>query len=254
MDSIDVKIMLEQVHKASQYLATFGISFADKQPDDSHTNLAWNDDNKSLISRKVNGIQLGLNVPKFRLEWIEEGEVVERFPLADQIHGDIVDWIIANAESALMNDAYEFELHYELPYGNWRDSLRYDLISKPALQELSNYLDKGNAACLDFLSENNLNSEVRVWPHHFDVGFYTEINKSKNIFLGGGQAIPDAIVDDMYFYATGWENGDSIDTTGFQELKKGNWYPELNGAGIPSTGISKKDAVTFFNEALEKFN
>ena len=50
------------MHIAAQYLAAAGISFLEKQPDDSHTNVGFSVEDRTLFSRSLlsSGITLQL--------------------------------------------------------------------------------------------------------------------------------------------------------------------------------------------------
>jgi hypothetical protein len=97
-----------------------------------------------------------------------------------------------------------------------------------------------------FLLEYKLESPIRVWPHHFDLGIYASIKNGLD--FGAGLAIADTLVDGLYFYACGWKEGKSIPTKGFDSLSKGEWRSDWDGATLKSEGLNAETGTLFLTE------
>lgn len=248
-----MKQTIQNLHQAAQYLAAAGISFLEKKSDDSHTNVGWNKaENRMETHVFGDKNQLGVNLNTAKIEWLNNGSVTSDIELNSKNHNEIVLWISDQAKQNNISQAYSYSFHYELPYDEVTKDYTYSLDSKDLLK-ISNELTKAQNTFEQFLAKQKLESPIRVWPHHFDLGIYAEL-ESENTFMGAGLAIPDSMVDDFYFYASGYKNGNGIVTKNFGEMKVGEWRSDWNGATLASTNIEVENALVFLNEAKSKFN
>lgn len=246
--------MLKQLHLASQYLAAFGINYIDPKPDDSHTNLDWEASNSRLISRANDqAIQLSLDYKTFSLSGLKDGDVVDQLLLDGKTHSEVLGWINQFTASNQLEKPMKYELHYELPYPPISANYKFELTSTEELEQLADQLSRAKTGFEKFLASNNLISEIRVWPHHFDLGIYAQL--ANQLYLGGGLAIPDSMSDSLYYYTSGWKNGEAIDTSNFKELSEGKWMsPEWNGGLLASSvGQDHDQIVSFLNDSYTEF-
>lgn len=247
--------MIKELHIASQYLAAAGISYVEKKPDDSHTNLGWDSHNNRLTSNVLNseGVQLGLAYEEFALVFLKGDLEISTFPLLNQNHGQVMGWISTQLSSIGVSEAYIYEFHYETGYEKMTDEYVFTHYSKPEIDDVIKRLTIGQSTFERFLITNELESPIRVWPHHFDLGIYALI--SENLFMGGGLAIPDSISEDLYFYASGYLNGESLGSKGVATLTSGDWGKGgFKGAVLENSGVEEEQALTFFNESKKSFS
>lgn len=248
-----MKKTIEQLHLASQYLAAAGISFVEKAADDSHTNLGWNQNHSRLETHLFDsGVQLAVNLESVQLEIIKQGEKIAQINLEGAAHSDVLKWISGEIHKIGIETKYHYQFHYELPYTeiNEGDVFSFD---KSDLNEISARLSIAQEAFQDFLNDNNLESPIRVWPHHFDLGIYVSIKNDGSLFMGAGLAIPDSLVDDLYYYASGYKNGSAIVTKDFSGLSNGDWRSDWNGATLASSQVDKSKAANFVNDVYKGF-
>lgn len=248
-----MKETIQNLHQAAQYLAAAGISFLDKKPDDSHTNLAWNSQ-ESRMETHVFGNQdaLVLNLKNITIEWLKNGSAISKIDLQSKSHSEVVQWISLQAKTNNITKPYSFSFHYELPYNDLTDDYKYSFSSEN-LMNISNELTKAQQAFEQFLDSQKLESPIRIWPHHFDLGIYTKL-VADNTFMGAGLAIPDSLVNDFYFYASAYKNGQAIESKNFGKMTLGEWRTDWNGATLASSNIEVNNALVFLNEAKNKFN
>ena len=244
--------MKKQMHLAAQYLAAAGISFLDKKDDDSHTNLGFNVENNCLETHVLseNNDQLLLSYESFSLIWKSNSGRID-FNLNGATHKQILVWLKETSKTFL-NKEYQYALHYELPY-TIEDSFEFELSSKKELNtliELRSLVQKS----LEEINETlQLNTSIRIWPHHFDTGIYTPLPNSSNA-VGQGLAIPDSVCDEHYLYASGYNENGQIGTSQFNDLSKGYWSSKgFIGAVLPISDITKTDAVEFFNTTIQYY-
>ncbi len=244
--------MLTQLHLAAQYLATAGISFLDKKDDDSHTNLGFSIENKSLETWPLNGegTKLCLDYPNFALHWAALD--TNSLSLDGKSHEDVVDWIQKVSQSSNSNKSYQYNPHYQLPYGMGSKDV-FRLSDAEEVNTLVNLRNLAQKVLIEVLDREDLSSDVRIWPHHFDTGAFSPLENG-NSSVGFGLSIPDSLVNDHYVYLSGYHGHDSLDTTNFPSLTSGDWLNNgFKGAVLPASGVDASTAVQFFSEAINSY-
>ena len=241
------------IHLASQYLAAAGISFLSPKEDDSHTNLGWSEVGSYYYSRPLNdqGDHLTLDLTDFSLRW-ESHDNSEGFELHNRLHSDILAWISDKAAEANMQQPYRYKFHYSLPYlisDNYKFEKQAGAIQKEIeLRSLApKVLDK-------ILNEFGLDSEIRIWPHHFDTGAYASLPSDTNTSIGLGLAIPDSLIVDYYYYVAAYRNNGALPTGGLAALSNGQWLSQgFTGAVLPASDVPEKAIENFFREAISAY-
>ena len=245
--------MEKQMHLAAQYLAAAGISFLEKKSDDSHTNLGFSTENGCLYTHPLskNGEILCLDYEKFSLEW-KSKQNSTTFRLDGATHREVLEWLIDTSQ-IFLNKEYRYKFHYDLPY-TVDDLFTFKLNDSSKLTELMHERNLAQFVLEKIENLYKLSAPIRIWPHHFDTGIYSDIPDS-NISVGLGLATPDAISNNSYLYLTGYKNGSVIDTTGFPLLTSGEWKnDDFKGAILDTTNIVESDGVEFFQEAINQLN
>lgn len=239
------------MHFAAQYLAMAGASFVAKKDDDSHTNLGFSVEGKKMSSRPLhaNGTILLLDYEQFSLEWREpNGSSI--LSLDNTTHKEVLEWIQQRTEKSEIENSYSYNPHYQLPY-TITDDFVFKLIDKNRLHALIELRILAQSVLHSFLEEHQLNSEIRVWPHHFDTGAFVFLEDGTDRSIGLGLAVPDTMINDHYFYISGYCGHDGLDTSAFPKLIHGTWRNTgFKGATLAATGIVHDTATDFFNEAL----
>jgi hypothetical protein len=242
---------LKNIHLSSQYLAAAGKSFLENKDDDSQSNLAWHAASNSLVYRGLRKeIQLTLNLKKGYLIWLQDGSIQAQMDAQKHTHKEIINWISLNAISLGIDRPYVFETNYELDYPKQEDSsmLSFNLTHASILAQTFTLAQN---CFISFINTNELTSEIRVWPHHFDLGIYTEIKP--NFSLGAGLAIPDSLENELYFYASGWYKGQSVETKNLPKLEIGAWHQAWNGGTLKAANQTEESLEIFLNEVKSGF-
>jgi hypothetical protein len=244
-------VIRHEVHLAAQYLAAAGISFLDKKEDDSHTNLQYNADEATLHTRPLNeaGDTLSFNYNDFSLVW-NDNEKNKVFGLDGKSHEQVLKWIQATTTVADLKLPYRYQLHYELPY-EITDAFTFKLSDLSALKKLGDIRTLAQNVLEVFVEEQQLKSEVRVWPHHFDTGAFAPLKNNTDVSISLGMAIPDTICDDHYFYIAGYKEGNALVTNKLPRLSVGKWMNEgFKGAILPVGNSNSITVHSFYKEAL----
>lgn len=246
--------MTKEIHIAAQYIAAAGISFLEKQADDSHTNLGWDVRTSSIIGQNLNkdGLHMALSYLDFSIEFRRKERVLAKIPLSMSKHQNNIKWFEEVFRDLLFEKPYQFKLHYSLPYEDLNEDFVFPYRNEKNLRELILLRNMAYNVLTEISSGHNEKASVRIWPHHFDTGCLLWLSDMESI--GIGLAIPDKMVDRYYFYVSGWRGHEMMDTTGFRSLSNGNWTKkQWKGAVLKAGGRSIDDVRQFFNEALDLY-
>ncbi len=246
--------MEKMIHMAAQYLATAAIRFLPAKDDDSHTNLGLNVKEGYLYSRSF-GEQsyfLSLSYTDFSLNFHGPNDI-SKLLLHGKSHKEIISWITQTCGQVISSIEYKFSLHYELPYA-FDDDFVFEIDEPDEVTELLKLRRLAHAVFTNFLKENHFESEIRIWPHHFDTGIFFSFNKDNDKQLGMGLAIPDDMLNAHYFYVSGYDQNGVIDTNDFGPLEQGKWIQNgFKGAVLEASGSDPLTFVNFLNEVKEEY-
>lgn len=162
-----------------------------------------------------------------------------------------MEWIKEKLITIGVKEDYKYSFHYEIPFKISNEFVfhkpnKQDLDSLVLLRRLA---DKG----IQLFLENGLwESEIRIWPHHFDTGAFFSLKKG--LSMGIGLAIADEIVEQPYFYAAAYDVNGAIDVSSFSDLNIGAWMNHgFKGAILESTNVSEKEVAAFFDNGLKHY-
>lgn len=250
----DNPVMEKMMYLLAQYLAAAGISFLEKEPDDRHTNLGFSVEKSSMYSRPLSDKEdtLSVNYRKFALEW-NSNSSSDTLLLDGTTHAEILSWIVRMSLKAEINQQYEYSFHYASPY-SIKDNFIFKILDAKRLEELLALRAFSQTVLELFLKEHKLNSEIRIWPHHFDTGAYAIYDDMSNKAIGLGLAVPDTVCNEHYFYISGYHGHSIIDTTDMKALSLGSWVTSgFNGAILPAQGVAESAGLIFFSETFNHY-
>lgn len=200
-----------QLHHAVQLATALGISYIEPRDDDAHTTLHWDAPLGALLSQPVgaDAIRVGVRVHDLTLLVLTAGApghksadayiVRERVPLHGLSIAD-VDNAIRSALASLGLDAslYTQRRHYALPPHSVENGANFDSADRAAFGALDAAY-RGAAVALGALRAREANAtEVRCWPHHFDIATLVTFaaGRSSSVGLSPG----DGSYDEPYYY------------------------------------------------------
>ena len=239
--------MVKTFHIAAQYLATVAISFLDKKDDDSHTNLGWKDGALHTHPLSEENCVFSLHYESFSLIWSNDLGYKESLSLDGKKHSEIVHWIRKTSLKAKQSKVYEYKLHYDLPYEKITSDYTYQKPTEKETQQLIAQRNLVQQALEEVLK--NQNASIRIWPHHFDSGAF--FMATEEVDIGLGMAIPDNIINDFYFYVSGYKGHDGIEIPSTLEIKKGNYYNNgWKGIALAVSNVSVEEAIAFYQQSI----
>lgn len=249
--------MYDVMHQAAQYIAAVGKSYLEKIPNDSHTNMRWDSASQAMVGRPLDEakeISLALNYSSYSLEFVDTNvDVLASLYLGGSRHDAILFWIQEQADLHGIEGDFDFDLHYELPYPAMEMDMVFPEEDSNELQRLADLRSTVQNALSIVLNPIAAAQEIRVWPHHYDIGSMIITGVEDNVLLssiGVGMALPDPMVDDLYLYTSAWRR-DGADLDNMPKLTQGIWRnPDWNGATLPASELSEAEMVTFFQETI----
>ena len=216
-----------QLHWASQLLSAAADAKLEKAEDDSHSNLGWNSATNSLEGRAG----VSLNVNEFAIDVDEQS-----LSLAGKTLKEAAVWL-----GQQLGVEVEFR-DYEMPEHAVGKGQPFSP-NTTDLEAISQWFTFG----VESLSGNG---ELRVWPHHFDLGFWNA-TESEGKSIGGGFTLGDHYYDQPYFYINpyGIDKPESL-----PQLAHGTWTEHWFGAVLTASELGDDPAHTakhFVTHAIE---
>jgi hypothetical protein len=162
------------------------------------------------------------------------------------LHGktitDAVDWIRSQV-SALGADAsrYTLKRHYEIPRHEVAIGDAFDASDKSRFEELSKWLANGSTLLNSLARSLDDASEVRCWPHHFDIASLIQSTPDRTI--GIGLEPGDEYYDEPYFYVNAHPQPRAAQAQSRPLWGRGSWHTRgWVGAVLPGSKLGPASA------------
>jgi hypothetical protein len=173
-----------ELHYAAQIVSACADAWLPERADDGHTSMRW--ESPIMVGeRSASGIAIGVRAIDLALV-AYTGDHHEVWPLAGKTLADGLAW--ADAHFGPPRGAHVRP--YDLPASPLARGAHF-IGPEPELGELARWYDLG----LEVLSRAPHTSEIRIWPHHFDMGALLGD-------FGIGLSPGDRYYAEPYFYVT----------------------------------------------------
>ncbi|MGH7603628.1 MAG: hypothetical protein ACRENK_06475 [Gemmatimonadaceae bacterium] len=248
-----------QLHHAAQFCGAAGISFLEERADDSHTNLEWMPALGGLFSRSVparTSFRLGLRPADLTLVIATQNDqAFAQYKLHGRTIVEATQWIRTHiAAFGLDSTRYTLKRHFDIPIHTVDDGDAFDASDKSGFEELSSWLANG-ASLLNSISRSiHEASEVRCWPHHFDIA--TIIQATPNRTIGIGLDPGDNYYDEPYFYVNMNPQPSAAQAKQRPLWGRGAWHTRrwvgavLTGSRIGAASEQERHAREFIDSAV----
>lgn len=230
-----------QLHWAAQAVAGVGRSLVPPRADDSHSNLEWSHGQRALMSNAIaDARRAALRFRDLTLLVLgSDGSISEEFTL----RGRSSDEAFAFFERAFGATVRGPNEHEALPMA---PPDRFD----PSVDDLAR-LDRlydDAAAVLEAWRARRHASEVRCWPHHFDIATLQTLPGGRTI--GAGFLAGDAEIAEPYWYVTPYPYPENRNA--FAPLPRGEWHRQPWFGAVLRGDCSRDDAAAFLDEAARR--
>jgi hypothetical protein len=173
-----------QLHHAAQLATAVGISYLPKKPDDSHTNLEWLYSAAALASRVVptsTSFRVAVRPQPLSLLLLDAANgLLASLPLHGQTIQAAAGWLREQLPT-VHADATRLTLnrHYTIPRHTVDDGAPFDATDDRAFRELARWYEDAALVLEELRRRTRGASEVRCWPHHFDIATLIEVEPAR---------------------------------------------------------------------------
>lgn len=259
-----------QLHNAVQFIAIAGKHLIPEKPDDSHTNMTWDNESLSFIGNLVEAprpFRFLLNSRNLKLVMVNgNGREINSLHLPGVTKGFAFAWLREQVSSMGIDPRkVKNEMHYTIPEHAIQDCGNFRISDPEAFRELARHRSNTNLILKSITGKFKDRTPIAVWPHHFDTGLVINVARDNQGQLkrsiGLGYAIQDETSDEPYFYMNIWSAEDDIEMKDLPSLEKGNWITEeWKGAilkigdlvGLETPGEQVRVTTRFFTDVINK--
>lgn len=225
------------MHHAVQLASVPGRYLLAPRDDDGHTNLGWEDSLGALSGRGLNdkNLRVALQIDSPELLVVEDlDRIVHALALGGKTLTECFDWMQKQLEKQGCNTVgLSMELDYsaELPDHPFAGNDAFPSLGKKLGQELAQQFTNAGRI-LEGVREQftALASEVRCWPHHFDIAtlisFDQADSQQKLESIGVGFSPGDDKSAMPYYYVTPWPYPDTSRLNLPDLPSGGRWHTE----------------------------
>lgn len=192
-----------QLHYALQFGTALGIGYLDALPDDSHTNHGWDGALDAHVSRSASGpsgdAAIGIRPRDLTALVLLNGNALVSIPLDGLTISAATERVTAALATAGLEPAhYTLRRHFEIPPHRLSEGGSFDANDSAAFEQLAYWYANAASVLTRLAADNPGASEVRTWPHHFDIATLVTAGPGKS--NGVGMSPGDDYYDEPYFY------------------------------------------------------
>ena len=251
-----------QAHHAAQWLARTARAYVPPQPDDGHTNLGWDDTFDGFTTHRLkDGMCLSLKIADLTLVLHSDERTIQSFSLNGRTDAQARQWLGEQLGArGLDTHALDAPSPYEMPAHAVTQGRTYDVEDvADALVELADWFANAQYSLVrvqrQMIGRKLTASDVRCWPHHFDLATLISFPTRGTDFVGyvgAGLSPGDEYYDEPYFYVSVYPKPDSAALPRVPKL--GHWHTyQFTAAVAPAHQIvaanNQEDEVDEFLRA-----
>jgi hypothetical protein len=227
-----------QLHHAVQIASAFGNSYLEKRDDDSQSNLGWVEIDGALASNEVNGTSVAVRVADLTLLIGEQS-----YEMLGKTITEAADWLRDQLQSTGFDTSrFTLERTYEIPEHPVGNGESFSARSHD-LQSLGKWFWNAVPHLEKVRSQNDGASDVRCWPHHFDIATLISLDADKTV--GAGMEPGDIYYDQPYFYVNAnpppWGSELPQTLKGHGEWHTQEWLGVVLPASNPTNDITDQE-------------
>lgn len=237
-----------QAHYAVQWLARGARACVPPRPDDSHTNLGWDEAEGGFSTHPLlDGARLHLRISDLTLVILNTAGKPPWLSLDGRTDADVRAWL-GRELSAKRFDPNKLDepSPYEMPAHTIATGAKYSVANLiGALRDLSVWYANANSLLSHVrqkLSARGLSAPiVRCWPHHFDLDSLISLGGDKT--TGMGFSPGDDYYDEPYFYISIYPEPEGMTLPEMPPIGHTHTHEFLAAIALASKIVTEKDQV-----------
>ena len=221
-----------QLHHIVQSCAAFGRHFLPESAEDENAVISWIPEYRMMVGKWVeseNGlIRAGLDATNKSLTFQVKDGPSTQLNLQGKTFAQLMMWLEGQAgEHGLAVDKFSADLPYEIPDFPSAKGQTFELEDDEALEAFLSLYGNAHHACSIMQTKFASTSDIRIWPHHFDIAISVKLKESgspdTSTYLGLGFSPGDSHYHEPYFYTNSWPFADDAL---LHPLENGQWHIE----------------------------
>lgn len=263
----DIHQAMQQQQHAAQLIAMVGHQLIPQKADDSNTNMQFLSAENVLLGNPLpNGFKLSLGLTDLKLSILDkENNAVKQISLEGKNKQEAFNEL-KQCLSDLGVDVMDFKnkLHYEIPPHPLDRKRAFSITNEEDFIENAKYRHNAKIVLNEVAALFKQKEPIRIWPHHFDTGAFYVIKKDEEgeaiQTIGIGMAVPDAMVDEPYYYLSYWSKDSDEVEESLSALVAGHWMmPDWKGAVLRFSEIAEQKTAeeqytmvkSFYKQGIE---
>ncbi len=246
-----------QLHYAAQIVSSVGFTFVAPKPDWGHTNFGWSHVLRALVSRQVAGgkpYHAALRFSPFRLLLLDDSHnELSGCSLTGRTVDEGYVWLNSAIESYTGQPPAKplFRPEHPLPAHPVGEGKPFPGPAGEKSAELARWYGNAERILSRVRAEQANASEVRCWPHHFDIATLIEMDagpeEDSARTIGVGLSPGDQSYPEPYFYVSPWPYPKDAELPPLEG--EGSWHTEgFTASVLPGSRLVSGD----FPETQEK--
>ena len=239
------------LHWAAQVVSSVGATLLAPAPDDSHTNLEWLPRFEALAGRATErGLRAALRIRDLNLLVIDgDGAIVVERAFSGHTLDEMMDGLSDLAGSPLKRPS-SVPPEHPVSAGH-----KFASPDPAALEEMSRWFGDAAIALEELVATNSEASDVRCWPHHFDIALLIQAGVASDgapQTIGVGMTPGDENIPEPYWYVTPWP---VLDRSDLPQLDSGGEWrtDEWFGALLRGTRVVEAGDGSLQHAAVRAF-
>ncbi len=226
-----------ELHGAAVLLGSVADALLPDCDDDSQSNLGLTDAPRGFATHDLGGAVLALDGAAQTLVW-SAGGAPERFALPGHTMEQGLAWVTERARQSLGRDlAIPMREYDDMPTIGALDGGRFERAGDAALAAFFDWYSNAFALFEGCRAEAPALSEVRIWPHHFDLGALLPVSPPEAV-IGIGLSPGDDTSPEPYLYCSPYPQPADAETP-LPRLEAGAWL-----RGAPTTAWLRAEVLT----------
>jgi len=233
-----------RLHMLCQVIGKANRTFKEEKSDESHTNLYFDPWSDKILGRWIESgsghvlVALDLETLNFEMLDARRNKILTVSSLGKTIKELEIEFEERLPEVELDPKGFRAPMKHEKPSYPLSEN-SHQPIHPQALEQWKYFRKLANQTCYFLLGYAQVESEVRIWPEHFDTGIYFEyVGK---LGLGFGLAMEDQMVGAPYFYMAAYPKTGSLEFENLPESPVWKWEigKHWKGAILPLPQLQK---------------